>query len=110
MDIAETSDPDTKHGMCTGTEFQTRIQGDGRPLHQCTTCERVSRTQRLHQEPGPTTRSHDKTMAILFDHAKPVCIDCNGANVSGPDDEGFYNCHECGAAWIPGVAKKEEVS
>lgn len=56
--------------FCAGKEFQTRIQSDGRVLHQCTTCERVSRTQRRHQEPGPTTRSHDKTMGILWDSAK----------------------------------------
>lgn len=92
---------------CLGTEFETRVQFDGRELHQCTSCQRVARTKNKHRLPDRNTASHDKTMAILFDGAKPLCIDCDNANVSGPDSEGFYDCHECGAAWIPGVAKKE---
>lgn len=48
------------------TEFETRVQSDGRELHQCTKCKRVSRTKRKHQLPGPTTASHDNTMAILW--------------------------------------------
>jgi hypothetical protein len=32
------------------------------------------------------------------------CIDCNSQRVSEPDHEGFIDCFDCGAAWIPGVA------
>lgn len=31
-----------------------------------------------------------------------LCPDCSSANLTGPDDEGFLDCLECGAAWIPG--------
>lgn len=30
------------------------------------------------------------------------CVDCGSTDLSGPDHEGFYDCHTCGAAWIPG--------
>lgn len=55
---------------CLSREFETRVQSDGRELHQCTKCKRVSRTQRNHRQPDRNTASHDKTMAILWDHAQ----------------------------------------
>lgn len=33
-----------------------------------------------------------------------ACIDCSSSDVEGPDNEGFIDCHNCGAAFIPGVA------
>lgn len=33
---------------------------------------------------------------------KIKCIDCDSENVSEPDSEGFVDCFDCGAAWIPG--------
>lgn len=35
-----------------------------------------------------------------------TCIDCGSENVSEPDFEGFIDCFDCGAAWIPGRATK----
>jgi hypothetical protein len=29
------------------------------------------------------------------------CPDCQSANMSQPDHEGFVDCFECGAAFIP---------
>ena len=35
--------------------------------------------------------------------ARPTeCIDCGSSDIEGPDFEGFYDCHACGAAWVPG--------
>lgn len=64
-------DPRDLKEVCEGTEFETRVETDGRVLHRCTTCDRVNRTTRRHQIPGPATASHDKTMQSLFAYARP---------------------------------------
>lgn len=67
----------TKAGkvMCAGTEFERRHELTlNRMLYKCTTCGRVSRTERRHQVPGKTTASHDKTMAILWEYRPRVSI------------------------------------
>ena len=57
--------------LCRGIEFRTRIDPyQGRKLYQCTTCNRVARTERRHQEPNRNTASHDKTMGSLWDASK----------------------------------------
>ncbi|NUS02065.1 MAG: hypothetical protein HOV97_05820 [Nonomuraea sp.] len=55
---------------CLGTEFDKRVEHDGYELYRCTTCGRVARTTRRHRQADKNTRSHDKTMAILWDHAE----------------------------------------
>lgn len=56
---------------CPGNTFRQRYQPPSgtRILYQCKTCGRVNRTVRPHRKAGPTTASHDKTMAILWDAA-----------------------------------------
>ena len=38
---------------------------------------------------------------------RTACIDCGSTRLDGPDREGFRDCLDCGAAFIPGVATPE---
>lgn len=56
---------------CPSMSFRTAVQSDGRRLYQCTHCFRVARTERRHKMRSASTKSHDRTMEILWEHSTP---------------------------------------
>jgi hypothetical protein len=50
---------------------------------------------------------HCPTSPVNVDGIEHTIIGCGSTNVEGPDDEGLYDCHDCGIWFNPTLERED---
>ncbi len=86
------------------------VAGDSRTYSHCATCG-LDLTDR-DGNPGPPCPDHGEGDSVEYlacpvttrpDYIRMGLQGCGSNNLTGPDDEGWYDCLDCGLAFSPPV-------